>query len=286
MTRNVPAYHAVRRQRSRSSDCENVERRVSRALKRLCAEPVTRAAQRVDQFDVEAIVDFAPQPANEDLEHVCERIVVLVPDVRSDRSAIDDLLAMANEELEQRKLFRRQLDLSTAATNAMRSKIDLEIGDCRDFGQRSWSTSRKRIQTRDELAEGERLREIVVGAGIEPAYAIIDGVAGGQHQNGGADTALSEVSAKIEAVAPGEHDIENDDVEGAIRRARFSAGERGLANNVHLVLGEPAFNDCGEIGVVFDEQDAHSEKYERAGKAGTTDASSRAQRGIAFATGS
>src|SRR5881409_1824327 len=65
----IPAYHAVSRSRRRASDC------ISAASG---AEPVPGAAQRRDQLRLEAVIDLAPQARDEHLEHVGERVVVVV----------------------------------------------------------------------------------------------------------------------------------------------------------------------------------------------------------------
>src|SRR6266545_5697844 len=94
----TPAYHSVRRSRSRSRDCVMSGSR---------PQPVARAADRRDQFGLEAVVDLGPQAAHEHLEHVGERIVIVVPDVRGDGRAIDYLSLVAREQLEQGEFLGR-----------------------------------------------------------------------------------------------------------------------------------------------------------------------------------
>jgi hypothetical protein len=64
----------------------------------------------------------------------------------------------------------------------------------------------------EELVERERLREVVVCAGIEARHAVTDGVSGGQHQHRRPDLLPSELAARLEAVDPGQHDVEHDRV--------------------------------------------------------------------------
>ena len=65
------------------------------------------------------------------------------------------------------------------------------------------------------------------------------------------------VPAEIEAAAAGQQHVEDDDVERAEHGARAAGIERGLANHVESVLAQPVVDDLGELGVVFDEKDAH-----------------------------
>src|SRR3954462_1607117 len=119
------------------------------------AESIAGAAKRVDDLDVEAVVDLASQPAHQDLEHVRERIVVLIPYVRGDGGAVDDLVAMADQELEERELLGRQLDGPTAPPDAMGAQIHLEIVDGRDFRQRGGPAARESVEAGHELAKAE-----------------------------------------------------------------------------------------------------------------------------------
>src|SRR5690242_16989531 len=75
------------------------------------SQSIPRPAQRVDQLHVEVVVDLSAKAPHEDFEDVREGIVVLIPHVRRDRGAIDDLVGVADEKLEQRELFRRELDV-------------------------------------------------------------------------------------------------------------------------------------------------------------------------------
>src|SRR5438445_80458 len=102
----TPAYHAVRYSRRRASGCISEPSR---------AEAVARAAQRRDQLGLEAVVDLAAQSRHEHLQHVHERIVVVVPHVRRDRGAIEQASLVHYEQLEQGELLRGEGDRPTAA---------------------------------------------------------------------------------------------------------------------------------------------------------------------------
>src|SRR2546423_3353951 len=97
---NVARYQAVRPSRSRARGCSVIRGSV--------AEPVAGATQGVDQLRLERVVDFPAQSPNEYLEHVRERIVIVIPHVCGDRRPVHDLAAMQHEELEERELLGRQ----------------------------------------------------------------------------------------------------------------------------------------------------------------------------------
>ena len=76
----------------------------------------------------------------------------------------------------------------------------------------------------DELAWVERLRQIVVGADLEPDDLVDVLVAGGQHQDrdiGG----LADAPADLDPVEVGQHQVE-DDQRGRLRATCASAARR------------------------------------------------------------
>ena len=74
-----------------------------------------------------------------------------------------------------------------------------------------------------ELARRERLRHVVVGAELEPDDAVGLLAAGGQHDHG-QPGALADPAAELEAVRPGKHQVEDDEV----RPLRFDELARGF----------------------------------------------------------
>src|SRR5437773_5016752 len=114
----IPAYQAVRRSRRWASDC------ISAASG---AEPVAGASQRRDQLRLETVVDLAPQPPDQHLEHVRKRVVIVVPHVRGDRGAVEDATLIQHEQLQQRELLRAERDRPTATLYPAGAEIDLEV---------------------------------------------------------------------------------------------------------------------------------------------------------------
>src|SRR5712692_101066 len=116
----TPAYQSVRSSRSRASCLMGGASR---------AEPVARAAQGRDQLGLEAVVDLPPQSRYEHLQHVHERIVVVVPHVRRDRGAVEQPSLVQHEQLEQGELLRGEGDLPAAAAYLAGGDVHLEVRD-------------------------------------------------------------------------------------------------------------------------------------------------------------
>src|SRR6266516_1600673 len=107
MRPRVAPYQIVRRSRSR------MRRWIpSRDEVASIAKAISGAAHGLDQLYRILVVDLSAQTPHQHLEYVREWVVVLVPDVCGNRSAIDDLTVMEHKKFQQREFFRRQLDRS------------------------------------------------------------------------------------------------------------------------------------------------------------------------------
>src|SRR5689334_13306172 len=93
---NVATYQIVRRMRSRTSRCSSPRDEVASI-----AKTISGAAHSLDQLVWKLIVDLSAQAPHQHLEHIGERIMVLVPDVCGDRSPVDHLSVVQNEKLQQ-----------------------------------------------------------------------------------------------------------------------------------------------------------------------------------------
>ncbi len=72
----------------------------------------------------------------------------------------------------------------------------------------------QRSHAGQQLAQRERLDEVVVGAGVEAGDAVVDLLARGQHQHGRAVAAVAQPAADLEAVDVGHRDVEDHGVVG------------------------------------------------------------------------
>src|SRR5262249_8337548 len=160
-------------------------------------EPVACAANRVNQLRLEIVVDLSTKSSYQDLQDVRKRVVIVVPDMSGDRRAIDHLPLVPSEKLEQSKFFRGQSDLSLRTLHLAGLQIDSESRDLNALGSERRLATRQRANPCEELAESERLREIIVGARLESAHAVVDRVPRRQHQDGRGNAAGTNLRAEI-----------------------------------------------------------------------------------------
>jgi hypothetical protein len=169
----------------------------------------------------------------------------------------EDLSRPAHERLEERELLSREPDRRLAAPNLARGGVETEVADLEHGRPLDRAAPVKRPQTREQLGEGERLRQEVVGPGVEPGHAILDGAACRQHQHRSPDPTLAQLAADLHAVEPGKHEVEDDGV--VLDRGGHPERVVARARDVRRValLDQPAPQQAGHLQLVFDDEDAH-----------------------------
>src|SRR5205085_10935093 len=124
------------------------------------AETVSGRDDRVDQRVLVVAVDLLAQLADVDVDDVARRLVTHVPDLLDDRHPRQHAVRIAHQELEQRELLRRQLDLRAVARARALAEIELEPFVAQRARLARLSAAQQGADARDELLELERLREV------------------------------------------------------------------------------------------------------------------------------
>ena len=109
----------------------------------------------------------------------------------------------------------------------------------------------------EQLREGERLGEVVVGARVQARDPVVHGAQGGEQQDGRRDALRLEQAHHGHAVDVGQAAVEDDHVV----RAGLGEGDRGHAVGRHVhdvALGhEHALDQGRHLRFVFDHEDSH-----------------------------
>jgi hypothetical protein len=112
---------------------------------------------------------------------------------------------VVHEELENRELFCCQGDFNAPHGESMRTRVKCERPYLEDAGAVGQVSTRERAQPRDQLAQGGRLDEVVVGPRFETFHSVFDRIARCQHQYRRAHLAPAELTRDLEPVPPGQH---------------------------------------------------------------------------------
>jgi hypothetical protein len=115
------------------------------------------------------------------------------------------------------KLGPRQLDQLTAAHDLAGARVELEVGKAQRLARAVGRAAQERAQPGEKLLERERLRHVVVGAGVESLDAVLDLRARSEHQDRHGIPVAANRPADLQAVHAGHQHVEQDGVDMAVR---------------------------------------------------------------------
>src|SRR2546428_794141 len=117
--------------------------------------------------------------------------------------------------------------------------------------------ARQRLGPRHELPEGERFRQVVIGAGLEPAHPVVQGIERRQHQDRRGDAAAAQLAAQVEARAVGQADVQDDRIVAAERGLLQAVCESGRECRIDALRAQAVAQQARQLGIVFYDQYPH-----------------------------
>src|SRR5436305_6840591 len=121
------------------------------------------------------------QSRDRDAHGVGERVCVLVPCSREELFGADDAAFSGDEHFEDRELLPGQRDVAAVAVDLTAERIQPQTCDLLHRWPVVGTPAVERSETKYELPEFERLREVVVGAELEPGDLVVETVSSGEH---------------------------------------------------------------------------------------------------------
>ena len=166
-----------------------------------------------DGHDRRGVAELAAELADVDVDGARVAGEGVAPDALEQLVAREHEAAVVEQLPEQVELLRRELDLLLADAHLAAAGVDRQVAvaellalDLAALGRRA---AEDRLHAGDELARVERLRQVVVGADLEPDDLVDVLVARGQHQDRHV-RALADAPADLDPVDVREHQVEHD----------------------------------------------------------------------------
>ncbi len=101
-----------------------------------------------------------------------------------EREAVEHLAGAAHEGLKQCELLGRESDVGRAPPDAARGGVEVEVPGAEHRRALHRPPPYESAQPGEQLGEREGLDQVVVGPGVQARDAILDGVAGREHEDG------------------------------------------------------------------------------------------------------
>ena len=108
--------------------------------------------------------------------------------------------------------------------------------------------------TREQLLEGKRLAEIVVGTGVEPAHPVADRVARREEEDGRGPALAAMILQDSKAVVAGQPPVEDHKVPFAVPQRRLTRIAVASVRDRETLVRQPVDNRSSEACVVLDHQ--------------------------------
>ena len=194
--------------------------------------PRSSPAPRVDAVagaghggDDPGLAEALAQSGDRDAHGVGERVGVLVPCSRQELLGADDTAFGGDENLEHRELLPRQRDVAAVAVDLAAERIQPQARDLPHGRPVVRAPAVERSETEHELPELERLREVVVGAELEPGGLVVETVGSREHEDRHAAAGGDDALGDLVAGGAGNVAVEDGDVVGVEAQQL----ERGIA---------------------------------------------------------
>ena len=127
-------------------------------------------------------------------------------------------------------------------------------------GRRLLRAAQYGLHPHHELARGERLRDIVVGADLETDDAVVGLATGGEHDHRKV-AARADPAAQREPVGAGQHQVEHDELQVLGREKRAGGVAVPGLERVEALTLEVADEDVADEGLVVDDEDGGHELH-------------------------
>ena len=201
--------------------------------------------------------ELAPHIGNVGVDDVGFGVERHVPDFFEEVCPSDDLIRMQQEMLKQSELPRGEIDDVARSSRDAPKSVELEISKAKCSGDLTQFATGESADTGQQLIKGERLGQVIIGAGVESPNDIGGGIPAGQHEYGSADSFPAELAGELQSVAARQLNVQ--DVQIVRRDVSQPRPFIAIQRDIHRVpfLAQSLSQKSGGLSVILDHQDSH-----------------------------
>src|SRR5882757_1003505 len=158
-------------------------------------ETVPDTANRMDQRIGLLAVDLAADAPDIDVDDIGRGIEMKIPDVLQQHCPGYDAALVANQIFQKLEFPGKKKDFLAASTGGPRHQVDREIADAQGrLLDNGIAAPAKRLDARQQFDKGKRLDQIVIAAGPQAAYPIVDFSECTDNQAGGGEASTRQLT--------------------------------------------------------------------------------------------
>src|SRR5215471_6302877 len=191
------------------------------------------------------------------VDQIVEHLRCLVPHSFNQARPAHDFAGAPHQHFEDREFFRGQRDRSACAGHPATRRIQREIVDSEHRRPCVARPPEQRADPRQKLGEGERLGEVIIGAGAQTLDPIGQAVPRGQHQDRRRQVTRTQCVTDGNAVLPWQEPVEHDHVvlvHGGLLFALLTG--RGHIDDEPFFV-EPLGEKLRRLTIVLDQENTH-----------------------------
>jgi hypothetical protein len=166
---------------------------------------------------------------------------------------------MAGKVIEQAKLGGRGRNEFSADRERHGGWIDRDFTNGERAGRkRAFEAAEYGLYAGHEFAGAERLGDVIVGSDLKTEDAVSFTALGSEenYRHGSESGCLADRAAEFETVFAGDHDVEHEERWTLARGVRDHCGAVGIDADGKSIVLQVVANQAGDIGIVFDDEDA------------------------------
>src|SRR3954453_2123644 len=232
------------------------------ALRLRVAEAVADSAHGEEVLRLLGVeLELLAQVADVDVDRPRVAVCAVAPDAGEEHVARPDAAGVRRERREDLELHVRRRDLGAAYAHAPLGEVDAQLVDVQRLlvgdrvAPRHPAAPERRLDAAAELAQRERLGDVVIGAELEPED-LVDLLGLRREHDDRHGAARPEAPADLEAVEPRHHHVEHDEVERRLAEARERLLPVRRLDDLVAVLAQGVAEERLDRLLVVDEQDA------------------------------
>jgi len=202
-------------------------------------------------------IHFPPEIVDVDIDDVRHGVQFELPDLLDNRGAGNRLARIAHEKFKKGIFLGAERDFVTAALDSVGNAFELEIRNLQNGARRAAASPQDRANARGELGENKGLRNIVVGASIQPTDALFHLCGGCYDEHGKVWFLGANPAQDFQAHGARESKVENDKIVVLIqsRLLRYDAIRDQLHDELRLL--QLLTEKIREPRVIFSDKYAH-----------------------------
>ena len=214
----------------------------------------------MDELRIAFSCNLLPQTIDVNLDEVCTRIEVHVPDMLDDLRAWYHLGRAAQKEFEQSEFFGGQRNRPACPRHPSLVAIQFQIAITENAATRG-APPDERTNSREQFGYGEWFRQVIVCARIQTFDSLLDETARGEHQNGSIHSGITQFAANLQSTQPRESNVEqNAVIRGVSGHVDGFLARLGQIDSVGILAQGPA-DETGDTSLIFDQEYTHCGDY-------------------------